>query len=228
MRPSRFDEGGWSLADALERLEGPHRYRHQSPRRWWATVGLARGERVVEIGAGTGFFAAEAARRVGPRGRVYAVDISEPLVEYLWERRRRERIPALFPVLSTSDRVPLPSGVATTELWANVYHGLPRATIAEGLRLLAPRGRLLVIEWKKVPTPGGPPLARRKTLDELTRELARIGLHRRRDGPLGEFHYWAVFRRAPSGGQRRRVRAVRREASPPSRLRRLSPRRRAA
>jgi protein-L-isoaspartate(D-aspartate) O-methyltransferase len=44
-------------------------------------LGLQRGHRVLEIGAGTGYNAALMARIVGPTGRVTAVDIDEELVE---------------------------------------------------------------------------------------------------------------------------------------------------
>lgn len=45
-----------------------------------AQLGLAPGQRVLEIGAGTGYNAALLARIVGPAGRVVSVDIDEDLI----------------------------------------------------------------------------------------------------------------------------------------------------
>src|SRR5215469_6626004 len=42
---------------------------------------VAAGERVLEIGCGTGAFTVPLAEAVGPNGRVVAVDLSEPMLE---------------------------------------------------------------------------------------------------------------------------------------------------
>jgi ubiquinone/menaquinone biosynthesis C-methylase UbiE len=52
-------------------------------------VGIQRGERVLELGPGPGTFTMEAARRVGPEGRLIAVDIQPKMIAQV-ERRVRE------------------------------------------------------------------------------------------------------------------------------------------
>ena len=46
-----------------------------------ARLGLSGGERVLEIGCGTAALTLPLAEAVGERGRVVAVDISEPMLE---------------------------------------------------------------------------------------------------------------------------------------------------
>jgi ubiquinone/menaquinone biosynthesis C-methylase UbiE len=53
---------------------------------------LASGMTVVEIGPGKGTYTIAIAKRVGPKGKVYAVDIQESVVEKLKSRTARERI----------------------------------------------------------------------------------------------------------------------------------------
>src|SRR5690349_15540940 len=48
-----------------------------------AKLGLVDGMKVVDLGAGSGFYSYEAARRVGATGRVYAVDVQKDLLERL-------------------------------------------------------------------------------------------------------------------------------------------------
>ena len=54
-------------------------------------LGLAGGESVLEIGCGTGAVTLPLAQAVGERGRVVAVDISEPMLDVARQRDRRER-----------------------------------------------------------------------------------------------------------------------------------------
>ena len=46
-------------------------------------LGLEKGDTVIDVGAGTGFFARLFAERVGAAGKVYAVDISPPLLAHM-------------------------------------------------------------------------------------------------------------------------------------------------
>jgi ubiquinone/menaquinone biosynthesis C-methylase UbiE len=71
------------LASALEM---PGRRLVAGPEGILAAFGLRTGERVLEIGCGTGFYSVEAARRVAPSGRLVCLDIQ---LEMLQETRRR-------------------------------------------------------------------------------------------------------------------------------------------
>src|SRR5688572_2825478 len=49
----------------------------------FAAMGVSRGSRVADVGAGTGFFTVRLARAVGPAGRVFAVDVNPDTVRDL-------------------------------------------------------------------------------------------------------------------------------------------------
>ena len=51
-----------------------------------AATGVKPGMTVADVGAGTGLFTMLFAQAVGPRGRVYAVDISRAFIEHIGER----------------------------------------------------------------------------------------------------------------------------------------------
>jgi ubiquinone/menaquinone biosynthesis C-methylase UbiE len=70
-----------SLPERYERLLGPYLFRP------WAevlldAVGLSPDAAVLDVASGTGILARAAARRVGPRGRVLATDISPAMVAF--------------------------------------------------------------------------------------------------------------------------------------------------
>jgi arsenite methyltransferase len=51
-----------------------------------AALSLRTGERVLEIGCGGGYYTSDAARFVGPTGRVCAIDISPDQIRAAQER----------------------------------------------------------------------------------------------------------------------------------------------
>ena len=49
-------------------------------------LGIVPGKTVADIGAGSGWFTARAARRVGESGHVYAIDINPESIRYVEDR----------------------------------------------------------------------------------------------------------------------------------------------
>jgi ubiquinone/menaquinone biosynthesis C-methylase UbiE len=60
------------------------------------SVAVAPGNRVLDVGCGTGSTTLAFARVVGANGRAVGVDISEPMLTMARERAERERAPATF------------------------------------------------------------------------------------------------------------------------------------
>jgi len=188
-------ESHWSRSDAVAVLDAPERRTTQDPVRLWKEVDLAEGEVVVDVGAGSGFFSFPASDLVGPRGHVFAVDVSRDLVDLLRERSEGRRFRNVEAVLSTARHIPLEDAAADVVLLANVLHGLPPSTLDEAVRTLRPGGRLVNVDWKKTPTPEGPPVKHRLSPAEAARALSARGLRPRRSFDLGPSHYVLVFER---------------------------------
>ncbi len=185
----KMHEEVWTRERASAVLESPDRHRSEDARNLWSRVGLQPGMTVVDVGAGSGFYTFPASERVGPTGRVYAVDVSQELIDLIRERaaeRHRSNIEAL---VSRPDHVPLPGELADRVLLANVLHGVPPATVAEAVRILRPGGRLVDVDWKKESTPGGPPVEHRLAATEARRTLEGYGLETNAEWDLGPYHY---------------------------------------
>jgi demethylmenaquinone methyltransferase/2-methoxy-6-polyprenyl-1,4-benzoquinol methylase len=114
-----------------------------------------RGERVLEIGFGTGHSLIELARSVGPSGKVFGIDLSEKMVEVSQERADEEGLGERIE-LSCGDALHLPyeseslNGIFmsfTLELFDTPEIPL---VLAECERVLKPEGRIVVIGMSRV------------------------------------------------------------------------------
>jgi ubiquinone/menaquinone biosynthesis C-methylase UbiE len=161
----------------LGRLEDPGRLRWQRPARLVQALGLRSGQTVAEIGAGSGYFVRRLARIVGPRGRVYAVDVEPRMLPILIERLRRGGIKNVTPVLGRDDDPLLPARSCDLVLVVNTYHHLRGGSryLRRLHRLLRPGGRLVNVDFHRRETPVGPPVERRVAREIFLRDAGRAG-----------------------------------------------------
>jgi len=127
-------------------------------------VGLQAGMSVADVGAGTGLFLAPLADAVGQQGRVFAVDISPRFVEHLEQRARDEGLAQVRVVQCAEDSVELPAASIDAALICDTYHHFeyPHSTMASLLRALRPGGRLVVVDFERIPG-----VSREWTLDHV-------------------------------------------------------------
>jgi protein-L-isoaspartate O-methyltransferase len=92
---------------------------------------IKEGSRVADIGAGSGWFTVRAARRVGARGAVYAVEINEDYLKHIAERAAKEQLANVRTVLGRTDDPLLPKASVDAVLILKTYH-----EIAEPIRLM--------------------------------------------------------------------------------------------
>src|SRR5437868_14416104 len=69
---------GHQGADWLER---PERAEEEKPDKMIELLGLKAGQRVADIGAGTGYISWRMAQMVSPGGKVYGVDIQQEMLD---------------------------------------------------------------------------------------------------------------------------------------------------
>ena len=84
---------------------------------------------------------------------------------------------------------------ADVAILANVLHGIPPKTVDETVRVLRQGGHLVNVDWKKEPTPGGPPVEHRLSPAEARAAFTARGLRAVESFELGPFHYVQVFER---------------------------------
>jgi SAM-dependent methyltransferase len=161
----------------LERLNDPGRFDSLPPDVFVAALGgLDDVSAIVEIGAGTGLFAAAFAGRL-PHATVYAADTADEMLEWMREHRPEVADGRIVLVKAEETGIPLADGIADAVYMINLHHELvdPPASYAEALRLLKPGGRLLVVDWAPRETPKGPPQEVRVSGETLAALLGDAG-----------------------------------------------------
>ena len=165
------------FASFRARMEDPARAGWQKPYEVVTRLHLRRGQRVADIGAGTGYFTVRLARAVGARGRVYAVDIDRSALQYMRRRFRREKLGQIQVLQGTADDPKLPVAVDLIFICDTWHHIDKRGAYARALRRYLTRtGRLVIVDFKPdADTAIGPPRQMRLSPEQITEELRQGG-----------------------------------------------------
>jgi ubiquinone/menaquinone biosynthesis C-methylase UbiE len=109
---------------------------------------LTSGQTVLEIGPGPDYFTPEAARIVGPSGRVVCVDLQPGMLALLQKRLRDRRVANAVPVAADATRLPLAERSVDAAYLVAVFGEIPdRPTaLAELRRVLKPGAPLSFLE----------------------------------------------------------------------------------
>lgn len=182
-------EGKW------DKLESPARIADLDPAGTLERIGLGPHATVCDIGAGSGLFSfATSSCTTGP---VYAVDTDAGVLEQLSDKARQTGAENVVALPVDGLPYPLEDGSIDLTLLVAVLHEIAEkdALFAEVNRILAPSGRVAVVEFREGSTPMGPPSSRRLNPSEVDRLLAVRNFERVDAFDVGENFYCRVYRR---------------------------------
>jgi ubiquinone/menaquinone biosynthesis C-methylase UbiE len=113
-------------------------------------LNLREGERVLEVGCGTGVLSLLAKTIVGDGGAVEAIDIAPKMVARARQKAEKAGLPINFRVASI-DELPYGDGIFDAVISSLMFHHLPLRKKERGLgevhRVLKPGGRLLLSDF---------------------------------------------------------------------------------
>ncbi len=181
-----------------EKLDSPERKRLFNPEKALSSLGIKAEMVVADIGCGTGFFSIPLAYLVGEKGKVFAVDISKEMLSDLREKIEKEKLHNVKLILSQENKIPLKAKEVHYCFLSAMIHELENKDFffRELRRLLKDKGKIGIIEWKKVPSPLGPPLEERISLSMMKQILIKNKLSIHKTIELGQYNYGIVAIRA--------------------------------
>lgn len=164
-----------------------------------ARIGIRTGARVADLGCGgAGHFVVPAARLVGNHVSVYAVDILKSSLRSVASKARLEGVNNIKTVWSNLEifgatkirKESLDFGLLINIFFQSKHHG---EILKETIRLLKKEGKILVIDWNKVPTPFGPPPEDRVKPDEVKKIAKNLRLKLIDEFDAGNYHFGLIF-----------------------------------
>jgi ubiquinone/menaquinone biosynthesis C-methylase UbiE len=131
-------------------LNRPERLQEENPQEMLEQLKVEPNMTVCDMGCGDGYYTVELARRVGPEGKVLAVDIQPEMLQELSRRCERLDIKNVDMVLGLPHDPKLPDGKVDLILMVDVYHEFsnPVEMLEAMRRSLKPGGRIALVEFR--------------------------------------------------------------------------------
>lgn len=158
------------------------------------------GMNVVDIGAGVGHYAIALSKAVGDAGRVYAVEVQQDLLKKLKteaEKQHLRNIDILWGDVEEERGTKLVDHIADRVIISNVLFQVRdrEAVMRESIRIVKPKGRILIIDWTESHGGLGPKPADVISPDEVTESMKRNNFELDRKINTGEYHYGLIFKK---------------------------------
>jgi ubiquinone/menaquinone biosynthesis C-methylase UbiE len=145
------------------------------------------GERVLEVGPGTGYYSLDVAPYLVPEGQLDVVDLQQPMLDALMQRAAARGIRGIVPTHGDARLLPFPEATFDAAFMVATLGEVPSRDLAlrELRRVMKPDGRVVIGE--------GQPDPHMVPLDELRRRAEAAGFRVEREvgGGIG---YMALLR----------------------------------
>jgi len=135
-----------------------------------AAIGLKPGMAVADVGAGSGIYEPVFAKLVGPQGKVYAVDISKPLLAFIEKSMKEAGITNVTTVVGTDRSINLAPNSVDVVFTSDVYHHFeyPQVILADIRRALKDGGQFIVVDYDRLPGVTAPAMLAHVRTDKKT------------------------------------------------------------
>lgn len=163
-----------STEELIERFESPERDAYQQPDRVLEYLGDLDGKKIMDIGAGSGYFSLKLADK---GAQVIAADVDDKFQEIIKKRIEENKIENIELRKIPYDSPNLTDAEVDKVLIVNTYHHIENRVdyfkkVKQGIKS---DGELVVIDFFKKEIPVGPPTNHKVDLETVKKELKEAG-----------------------------------------------------
>src|SRR5262249_36287808 len=136
--------------EAADWLERPEREKEGQPDKLLNALKINAGDVIADIGAGSGYYTFRLAQRIGPMGKVLAVDIQPEMLVLIRQRMKARQVTNIEPTQGTETDPKLPAALVDLILMVDVYHefAYPYEMIEAMIPALKLGGRMVFVEFR--------------------------------------------------------------------------------
>jgi ubiquinone/menaquinone biosynthesis C-methylase UbiE len=160
---------------------------------------LRSGMVFMDIGCGDGFFSILAAKKVGEKGKVYAVDIDASAIERFKHKAKAESLKNITDKVGAAEETVFCSKCADFVFYSMVLHDFadPAEVLQNAKQMIKPNGRLVDLDWKKQEMPFGPPVKIRFSEEHVASLIRNAGFQVDSVKDAGSYHYIVIAKPSP-------------------------------
>ena len=166
-----------SVDQLVQRFESPERDSYQQPEKVLDYLGNIQGKRIMDIGAGSGYFSIKLAHA---GATVIAADVNDEFQQHLRQRIEKEKLHEAVELRKLPyDNPQLKEKEVDIVFLSNTYHHIEDREIyfAKVKRGIDLDGYLVIIDYFKADLPVGPPVDHKVSMDQIISELKIAGFN---------------------------------------------------
>lgn len=162
-------------------------------------AGIEEKMKIADLGCGRrGHFVLQAAKLVGDKGIVYAVDVVKDVlknVESTAQLYDIKNIKTIWADLEILKSTKIDNDLIDIAMLNNVLFQTKKKKemVNQAVRILKKGGKLLIVDWKKSKAPFGPPVEDRVKSTAVKKYVQKCGLKLIHEFDAGPYHYALIF-----------------------------------
>jgi ubiquinone/menaquinone biosynthesis C-methylase UbiE len=153
---------------------------------------LKPGDRVADLGCGTGAYTIALAKEVGDMGQVFAVDVHRDMLHTLAGTLERQKLLNVEMLWADIEKgIPIDAYSLDAVVMSNILFQLHDidAALSYVAKILKPEGMLLVVEWSQSHEGIGPHPDHVVTEEKAEMLAQKHGFRMQKRLPAGDYHY---------------------------------------
>lgn len=157
------------------------------------TLKIKPGQRVSDLGSGSGLFSRPIAQKVGDKGLVYAIDVDPGLLKHVEKTAAAEKITNIKTVLGAEDDPKIPEKVDLIIIIDTLHHIGNQGPYLKGLKKYLKRGgRVAIVDFSETWPAGHESM--KYSLDQLESWMKDAGFKRAEKHDFLNNNFFVIYK----------------------------------